>query len=193
MVLPVKGCDLVLGIQWLLSLGAITWNFQLLTMKFKHKGHDYLLQGIPPGGLHILTGHQKSKCLSMTPLTPCSMILAAEQHTKLKMTPASTPTDLQQLLREYDGVFRMPATLSPVKPQDHRIPLHDETKVVNMRPYRHHTVQKTKIEKLILEMLRAGTIRDSNNPFSSPVVLVKKKRRELALVCTLPPPEPTSH
>lgn len=100
MVLPVKGCDLVLGIQWLLSLGAITWNFQLLTMKFEYEGHDYLLRGIQPGDLHILTGQQMSKYLSMTPLGPRPMILAAEQHTKLKMTHATPLTDLQQLLRE---------------------------------------------------------------------------------------------
>ncbi|KAA3481040.1 reverse transcriptase [Gossypium australe] len=38
MILPVKGCDLVLGIQWLLSLGPIIWNFSSLTMQFDHMG-----------------------------------------------------------------------------------------------------------------------------------------------------------
>lgn len=34
MVLSLKGCDMVLGVQWLLSLGDIIWNFNSLTIQF---------------------------------------------------------------------------------------------------------------------------------------------------------------
>lgn len=47
--------------------------------------------------------------------------------------------------------------------------------MVKVRPYKYHVIQKTEIEKLIQEMLQAGIIRDSNSPFASPVVMVKKK------------------
>lgn len=107
--------------------------------------------------------------------SPCPMMLATNQHTMLKMSPALTQVDLQLLLREYDDVFKTPNTLPPARTQDHRIPLHDETRVINVRPYRHPTLQKTEIERLINEMLQARIIRDSNSPFSSPVVMVKKK------------------
>ena len=33
-VLPLGGCDLVLGTQWLKTLGLIQWDFNLLTMAF---------------------------------------------------------------------------------------------------------------------------------------------------------------
>jgi hypothetical protein len=33
-VIPLVSCDMVLGIQWLVTLGSITWKFKDLTMEF---------------------------------------------------------------------------------------------------------------------------------------------------------------
>jgi hypothetical protein len=38
--LPLKGFDVILGVQWLKSLGPIMWDFVALTMAFVRAGRD---------------------------------------------------------------------------------------------------------------------------------------------------------
>lgn len=82
---------------------------------------------------------------------------------------------LQNLLVQYENVFSVPKGLPPTRLFDHRIPLLPNTPPINIKPYRYPYFQKTEMERLISEMLSDGIIRPSNNPFSSHVLLVKKK------------------
>lgn len=45
-LLPLAGCDIVLGIQWLCTPGPILRDFIKLTMSFSHGGQRCLLQGM---------------------------------------------------------------------------------------------------------------------------------------------------
>ncbi|KAL0551677.1 hypothetical protein IC582_010766 [Cucumis melo] len=76
----------------------------------------------------------------------------------------------EQLQQEFSDIFDMPDEL-PL----HRIQLKEGTDPINMRPYRYPHAQKNEIERLVNDMLASGIIRPSTNPFSSPVILVKKK------------------
>jgi adenine C2-methylase RlmN of 23S rRNA A2503 and tRNA A37 len=75
-------------------------------------------------------------------------------------------------LKDYTDVFKEPTTLPPLRDIDHHINLKE---VNEMRPYKYVQFQKTEIEKQVNEMLKMGVIRSSTSPFSSPVLLVKKK------------------
>lgn len=82
--------------------------------------------------------------------------------------------DISQLISNYYVIFSEPQGLPPVREFDHRIPLKDESKPINVHPYRYAHYQKEEIKRQVHDMLKNGLIRPSSSPFSSPVLLVKK-------------------
>ena len=83
--------------------------------------------------------------------------------------------DLALLLQQYKNVFDTPTGLPPPRIQDHGIPLEPGSGPVKIKPYRYPHSQKEQIEIMIQQMLLEGIIQPSTSPFSSPVLLVKKK------------------
>jgi len=83
--------------------------------------------------------------------------------------------ELAILLQTYRQVFHVPIGLPPPRLHDHSIPLLEGSNPVNVKPYRYPHSQKAQIEKMIQEMLHEGLIQPSTSPFSSPIILVKKK------------------
>ncbi|KAA0067577.1 peroxidase 64 [Cucumis melo var. makuwa] len=89
---------------------------------------------------------------------------------------------IKALLERYSDIFEMPRELPLKRSIDHHILTLLEQKPINVRPYKYGHAQKEEIKNLVTEMLQAGVIRPSRNPYSSPVLLVKKKMegRELS-------------
>ena len=57
------GCNIVLGAEWLRTLGPILMDFQNLTMQFNQGGHQHKFQGITAGAPEVISSHRMEKLL----------------------------------------------------------------------------------------------------------------------------------
>lgn len=87
----------------------------------------------------------------------------------------AVPPGLSALLQEFNSIFEAPTQLPPRRECDHAIPLVPGASPVCIRPYRYPPAIKDEIEQQVQAMLDTGVIQPSDNSFSSPVLLVKKK------------------
>ena len=85
------------------------------------------------------------------------------------------PKTVKEVLAQHQRVFGPITGLPPSRDIDHAIQLILGASSVNVCPYRYPHILKNEIERLVQEMLEAGIVRPSLSPFSSPVLLVKKK------------------
>ena len=85
------------------------------------------------------------------------------------------PKTVKEVLTQYQRCFRPITGLPPSRDIDHAIQLIPGASPINVRPYRYPHILKNEIERLVQEMLEARIVRPSLSPFSSPMLLVKKK------------------
>ncbi|KAH9791984.1 hypothetical protein KPL71_003946 [Citrus sinensis] len=183
-VLPIKGPDVVLGIQWLQLLGRVSHDYSALSMEFCWNGTPVTLRGDLATTPSLITFNQLQ---SLVHHADIYSVFALQQVPAFGEESASNPENSSfelpanlnkpfiDLLHSYRNLFLQPTTLPPHRTVDHKIHLLPNTTPINVRPYRYPNFQKNEIEKLIREMLEQGIIQPSQSPFSSPVLLVKKK------------------
>ncbi|GJY42113.1 transposon ty3-G gag-pol polyprotein [Tanacetum coccineum] len=167
-VLPVAACSVVLGVQWLKTLGPVEIDYEKLTMGFKLAGATHTLQGLKATELQAVPDHE------LVALQGLAYLLQIEPCGMTEPTGHVPCLAIQELLHQYDRVFQDPRGLPPIRSQDHQIPLLPNARPVSSRPYRQPYYQKSEIEKQVRELLHQGLIRPSHSPFASPVLLVKK-------------------
>jgi hypothetical protein len=61
--IEIGGCDVVLGVDWLRTLGSITMDFLELSMSFYNDGNYYTLKVLKVGSLEIIISHHIEKIL----------------------------------------------------------------------------------------------------------------------------------
>jgi hypothetical protein len=158
-VLPLSHYDIIVGMDWLESFSPMKVHWRQKWMLIPYLGTHSLLQGLGP---EIPEGS----------VVEVSAILATDKE----LLQVEMPPDLVELLDEFHHeVFDQPKGLPPSRPCDHTIPLVEGATPVSVRPYRYPPAIKDEIERQIIEMLKDGIIQHSTSPFSSYVLLVKKK------------------
>ncbi|GKC50171.1 putative mitochondrial protein [Tanacetum coccineum] len=140
MILPLGGCEMVLEIQWLATLGKIQCDFKNLVIEIVVKGQRCILRGTTQSALKWMQGRHVSSSLSQIGTEISSM-----------------------------AIFDEPKGLPPNRSHDHTIPLTPNAPPINIRPYRHPPMQKDVIELMVKELLEVRTIRNSHSSFSSPI------------------------
>jgi hypothetical protein len=143
------GCfDFILGVDFLRTLGPITWDFDARTLAFQRAGRPVVCHATPGPGAP----------------RPAAVVAAA----------AAEQPMLDRLLEHHAAIFEEPQGLPPARPYDHRIHLLPGTAPIAVRPYRYPQLQKDELECQVAGMLAQGIIRPSTSPFSAPVLLVRK-------------------
>ncbi|KAH9766092.1 hypothetical protein KPL70_002068 [Citrus sinensis] len=169
-ILPLKGYDIVLGTQWLRTLGQIMWDFAKLQMSFIIANKEIVLRGesIADDKLvgEVEVNREVRKCKK-------GMVLQLSSVQNITMMNQHSPS-LQKHLEEFDDVFGEPKGLPLSRNHDHKIPLKLGSEPVCVKPYCYPHFQKTEIEKIVANLLSTGVIKSNNSPYSSPVILVKK-------------------
>lgn len=113
----------------------------------------------------------------LSALPPGSVLRIATVLAEEAATAHSEPhaPEIAALLSKFQSVFAPPTGYPPARPCDHAIPLVPGASPVNVRPYRYPPAVKDEIEHQVTEMLKSRVIQPSSSPFSSSVLLVKKK------------------
>jgi hypothetical protein len=154
-VMPLSGFDIVLGTQWLGTLGPITWDVAAHTVRFQRAGRTVCWTGRDPADRPAL------QAIAATPTPSVSQL----------QTPAPL---LDALLHSFGAVFTEPCGLPPPRSRDHRIILKPGALPVAVRPYRYPAAHKDELKRQCKTMMEQGIVRRSESAFSSPVLLVKK-------------------
>ena len=146
--------DGILGLDWLAQHSPMQVDWTQKWMSVQQSGRTVTLQGLLPADLA---------------LTVISLFFIQCSATSL-VCP-----EMQAVLDKFPTVFQSPTGLPRRRMQDHYIPLIPGARPVSVRPYRIAPQLKDELEKQIAELLSLGMSRPSKSPFSSPVLMVKKK------------------
>jgi hypothetical protein len=82
--------------------------------------------------------------------------------------------EILELINEFRDCFALTTSeLGKTNVTDMHIRLHDDVHVT-YRPYRLAYSERTVVRKIIQDLMDNGIVRESESPYSSPILLVKK-------------------
>lgn len=170
--------DVVLGVQWLRTLGKCEVDWLSQKWSFVYEGKRASLTGEPD--LHQVTTSLQSMAQEDSQWVVPNETWLCEMSAENQTSPVQSPAVLK-VLHDFDHIFDKPQTLPPFRGREHAITLKEGTTAINVRPYRYPQAHKEAMTEMVEEMLAKGLIRLSRSPFSSPVLLVKKQDKSWRL------------
>lgn len=153
--MTLAGTELVLGMDWLASLGDIKANFQDMFIKWEGGGQKFKIRGE-----RSLSKQQVSlKSMRKALLSEEERYLLQYWEMQSEGAELQLLPEVKEVLEAFSDVFQAPTGLPPAREQDHAIVLKPGAPAPNIRPYRYPHYQKDEIEKFVNEMLFADIIR----------------------------------
>lgn len=173
-VVDLGDANVILGIQWLHSLGKCSQNFQTMELKFRAvDGKKVVLWGMENGALKIVSSKRMESIFRHEDVAWAEKCLITTKDTPDRDQPYDI--DIQTIFGKHERLFgEIPLGRPPDRGFEHTIELEEGVKPVITTLYHHPKIFKDEIEKAIKELLDMGHIRPSSNPFACFVVLVKK-------------------
>jgi hypothetical protein len=108
--IPMGGVDVVLGVQWLQSLGTMDFNFQEIFMKFSLEGKEIELRGIKRKPSKVISSNGMTKLLKKGHHGVIVQLCSLDVQT----SKTSIPLDLQGIIDKHSKVFEdIPRGLPP--------------------------------------------------------------------------------
>ncbi|XP_016549422.1 uncharacterized protein LOC107849328 [Capsicum annuum] len=172
-LLNLGSCDVVLGGDWMRVHTPVTFHYELYELKIKKYGKVVTLKGdVELVALHQITAKLMGKILKkgQALLAHLLTIYGGDMRSE-----GMIPGEVQEVLDDFSHIFEEPTDLPPSRAQDHAISIIPRARPLSLRPYRYNHYQKNELEKQIAEILQQGIIQPSRSPYSSLVLLVKKK------------------
>jgi hypothetical protein len=164
--------DVVLGVQWLQSLGTMALNFQYLFMRFSSKGKEIDLRDIQWKLSKVISSNSMKKLLKKGHHGVIAQLCSLDVQTYI----SSTPMDLQIVIKNDSKVFgEIPKGLPPTQDHDHAINLQPISVPPKIKPYRYPYAQTSEIEHMIQEILEVSIIQPRQISFYPLVVMVTNK------------------
>jgi hypothetical protein len=171
-ILKLPGSDIILGVNWFTLHNPVTFDFvgRKLTIDMEGDAATFSDHLIPNTNLLILS----EECSKLIEQGASGYFLFQGTDNSEEPTPPIHDA-LASLLEQFQDISSAPEGLPPKREIDHHIPLLPGTTPPNIRPYRMSHSQKNTIEAIIKQMLQNKEIRPSCSPYSSPIILVRKK------------------
>ena len=135
-ILPICGADVMLGVQWLKSLGSVLTNYATLTMKFIYNDKLIELKGDRDTNIDQISPSQLRRPVN-TGNTSTYFHIQLDSHHPEPLPLTHPIPVIQTLLTKYSSLFQPLMTLPPSRATNHSINLLPNSTPVNVKPYRY--------------------------------------------------------